>query len=77
MTIKVQNKGRDIQEFVFNPYQDFDSLDQEMQFYVEQSLQAIQVCDEASHDVNEKLINCQSEEEMKMISFPIIIDERS
>lgn len=44
-----------MQRFEIDPYQDFDHLDQEMQFYVEQSQNAIQICTEIEKDVNEQL----------------------
>ena len=51
--------------FLINPYQNFDDLDQMQQFYVEESLKAVSLCEEAQNNVDESTV------------YPIVIDNRN
>jgi len=50
-----------------NPYQNFDDLEAELQFYVEETLRAIAMCEDAERRAKDD----------KTKEYPIVIDMRA
>lgn len=64
-----------IKRFAFNLTQDFDSLEPEMQFYTQEAMKAVKICEERNIKIYSKLVS-RTGEAFEM-DFPIIMDERT
>lgn len=61
------------ESFLINAYQDFEELNQEQQFYIEEAQKCVAICSEANNE-------CYCEDDGNgdnKIKYPVIIDHRS
>ena len=60
-----------ILRYEFNLHQEFDSIEPEMQFYVQEAMKAIKICEERNLELFSTLLNHDKSD------FPVVIDERT
>ena len=69
--IHLRSMTNQILRYEFNLHQEFDSIEPEMQFYVQEAMKAIKICEERNLELFKTLLNHDKSD------FPVVIDERT